>query len=75
MSFKAEIKTYDDPKFYLNGVALATREEAEAYGRNKIAAWTLAEAYQVVESDEPVNYTWSSTAGLVAVKAEAPEQA
>lgn len=67
MSFKAAIKVYDDPKYYQNGIVLATREEAESYGRNKVAAWTLAEGYQVVESDEPVNYQWSSTAGLVSL--------
>lgn len=72
MSYKVLIKVYDDPKYYPNGIALATHEEAESYGLNKIAAWTLAENYRVVESDEPVNYQWTS-AGLKAVEAKKPE--
>lgn len=67
MSFKAEINVHDDPKYYQNAVALATREEAESFARNKVLTWTLAESYRVVGSDEPVNYQWSSTAGVVLI--------
>jgi hypothetical protein len=65
MSFKTEIKVFNDPKFYPNGVAFATKNEADFYGRYKINTWMMADAYQVVESDEPVNYAWSPTEGLI----------
>jgi len=56
MSYKVQFKTLGDPKFYDNAVRFATAEEAEAEGADRYARWTMAEAYRVVESDDPVNY-------------------
>jgi hypothetical protein len=58
MSWKPEFKVYGDEKFYQNGVAFATKEEAEGNAKNKFSAWTMAEQWRVVESTEPVNYAW-----------------
>ena len=58
MSYKPEFKVYGDDKFYANAVVFATKEEAEGNASAKYRAWTMAEAYRVVESDEPVNYRW-----------------
>jgi hypothetical protein len=68
-SFKAEIRVVNDTRFYPNGVAFETREEAEAYGRNKVAAWTMAQEYRVVESEEMPNYHWNGGRGLLAIPA------
>ena len=67
MAFKYEIKTFGDEKFYQNGVTFSTHDEAEKAGRAKYNAWTMADAYRVVESDETPNYRWVDGTGLVEV--------
>lgn len=56
MSFKPEVRTDNDPKFYGNNLAFATREEAEQSARDLMARWLLVMEWRVVESDQPVNY-------------------
>lgn len=58
MSFKPEVQTMGDDKFYSNALAFATREEAEANAKDLYHRWTLCTAYRAVESDEPVTHTW-----------------
>lgn len=67
MSYKTQIKVYDDPEFYDNAVRFASADEAEAYGKNKLWNWTMAEKYRVVESSDPVNYRWDETKGTVRI--------
>jgi hypothetical protein len=69
MSYAIEVKVYNDPEFYPNGIRLATKDEAEAYGRNKVYNWTMADEYRVVESEDAVNYQWDPSIGLVSVEA------
>lgn len=54
VSWKPEWKV--EGKFYPNGQAFATREEAEASAKSRYNAWTQAEDHRAVESDQPVNY-------------------
>jgi hypothetical protein len=56
MSYKPTIKTYNDPKFYPNGMAFATMEEAGFWAKDRVSRWTMAETCGAIESDEPVNY-------------------
>lgn len=57
ISFKAEVRTgVNDPKFYGNNVAFATREEAEIAADALMARWLLVVEWRVVESDQPPNY-------------------
>ena len=65
MSYKTEIRVSGDPKYYPNGVTFAFEEEAKEYGLYKLSTWSMAENFRVVQSDEPVNYAWDSTRGLV----------
>lgn len=58
MSFKPEVRTGSDPKFYGNALAFATREEAEANAKDLYGRWTLCTGWQAVESDEPVTHTY-----------------
>jgi hypothetical protein len=58
VSYKTLIKVFGDDTYYPNGITLATREEAEAYGAYKLASWTLAENYKVVESNLEPNYAF-----------------
>ena len=56
MSFKPEVQTGRDPKFYNNAVAFATREEAEQSAKDLMARWFLVVDWRVVESDQPVTH-------------------
>ncbi len=58
MSFKMEVIADSSGKFVTNAVALATKEEAEAYGKDLAGRWMLVREVRVVESDEKVNYRW-----------------
>lgn len=68
MSFKYEVIADNSGQWCSNGVRFATREEAESAAYSKMMAWTLVRDTRVVESDEPVNYEWTTT-GLVPVNA------
>lgn len=56
MSFKPGVVTDASGKLYTNGLAFATREEAQASANELMARWLLVLDTGVVESDEPVNY-------------------
>jgi len=56
MSFKPEVSTGSDPKFYSNALRFATREEAEARAMDLAMRWTAVRNWRAVESDDPVNY-------------------
>lgn len=58
MSWKPEFQTDRTGTWYANGVAFATKEEAEGNAVEKALAWTLVRDFRVVESDDPVNYRW-----------------
>ena len=58
MSFKPEVIADSSGKFCGNGLAFATREEAEANVADLASRWFLVRETRVVESDEPVNYRW-----------------
>ena len=56
MSYKAEVKTGSDPKFYGNGLSFATEAEAMAYAIDLSSRWMAVTDYRVIESTEPVTY-------------------
>jgi len=58
-SYKAEVLVDGETKWVSNGVAFATKEEAESYARDLDWRWTAKKQMRVVESDEPVNYVWT----------------
>lgn len=58
MSYKVEVRTGVDPKWYTNSVRLATEEEALDYGQDLVYRWTAVMDMRVVESQDPVNYRW-----------------
>lgn len=68
MSFKYEVKLYNDPKFYTNGVAFATEEEANRAGHAKMMAWMMVDEYRVVPSDEKPNYSISPDGTIEHIK-------
>ena len=58
MSFKVEVIAYRSKEWNSNAVRLATREEAEAYGKDLECRWVLVTDRRVTESADPVNYAW-----------------
>jgi hypothetical protein len=73
MSWKPEVRTGTDPKFYGNNLAFATKEEAEYSAKDLMNRWLLVNEWRVVESDQTVNYRLDLTTGeLIAVSEEVP---
>lgn len=56
MSWKPEIQTINDDKWYANGLCFATKEEAEYSAKDVYSRWMLAVAWRAVECNDPVNY-------------------
>lgn len=54
-SFKPEVRTGADPKFYANALVFATYAEAWHSASDLAARWMLVVECRAVESDEPVN--------------------
>jgi len=71
MSYKPEVKTGNDSKWYDNNLAFATREEAEYSARDLMNRWLLVVDCRAVESEQPVNYKLDLETGeLMAVEEE-----
>jgi len=71
MSYKPEVKTGNDSKWYDNNLAFATREEAEYSARDLMNRWLLVVDCRAVESEQPVNYKLDLETGeLTSVKEE-----
>jgi len=69
MSWKPEVLTPTLPPVWSgNALRFATREEAEAYGRDLLRRWTVPTDYRAVESDDPVNYKILSDGSLVGLE-------
>ncbi len=54
-SFRVGCKTRGDSDWAYNGLRFATKEEAEAYGRDLFSRWTALEKWEVHESEEEPN--------------------
>ncbi len=57
MSYKAEMLA--EGSWCSNGCAYATREEAEAAGKELMSRWMVPTDSRAVESDQPVNYRFN----------------
>lgn len=68
MSWKPEVQTCNDRKFYGNNLAFATKEEAERSARDLMNRWMLVTDYRAVESDQPVNYRITAEGVMEEVK-------
>ena len=58
MSFKPEVSVDDTGKWYGNALRFATRKEAEDNVRDLMMRWFAVRDTRVVESDDPVNYSY-----------------
>jgi hypothetical protein len=57
-SYKPEVIADSSGKWTSNGLRFATREEAEQNVVDLMMRWYAVRETRVVESDEPVNYTY-----------------
>jgi hypothetical protein len=64
MSFKPEVRTGSDPKFYGNPLRFATREEAEASARELMLRWFLVVDYRVSVCADSANYRFVDGANV-----------
>ena len=55
MSWKPEVQT-GGSEWTPNGLAFATKEEAEIWASDLMFRWTLVTDTRAVESDQPVNH-------------------
>ena len=54
-SYKVEVKTGTDPKWYDNAVRWPTMADAEHAAHNLAVRWTAVSDYRAVESADPPN--------------------
>ena len=59
MSFKCEVLTANDPKWYANALRFETEAEADRYGLDLILRWTGSRDYRAATSDDDVNYKFT----------------
>ena len=58
MSWKPEVIADSSGTWCGNSLRFATKEEAEANVRDLSMRWTLVRETRVVETPDPVNYSW-----------------
>jgi hypothetical protein len=58
LSWKAEVIADESGKWTGNALRFATKSEAEQYVFDLMCRWTLVTDTRVIESPEPVNYTY-----------------
>jgi hypothetical protein len=59
MSWRASVLPVGEQNWVGNSLRFATREEADAYGKDLFSRWTGAAKIEPAESAEPVNYVWA----------------
>ena len=57
-SWKPEVTADSTGKWYANGLAFATKAEAEASARDLASRWLAVREWRAVESDQEPNYRW-----------------
>jgi len=58
MSFKPQVTTGNDPTWYSNALAFATKGEAEQNASDLSNRWMLVTGWRAVESTDPVTHTY-----------------
>jgi hypothetical protein len=67
MSWKPQIKASTTGQWCPNGLAFATKPEAEAYCVDLLFRWSADNDYRAVESDQEVNSRWGERHGLESI--------
>lgn len=61
-SWKPEVRTGSDPKYYGNALRFPTAGEAARCAIDLMSRWMAVNNWQVVESDDAPNYRWANGA-------------
>jgi hypothetical protein len=64
MSYVAEVRTGNDPKWYRNALVFATSAEARAYGEDLMYRWTAVVEMRVTETDDAATHGWKAGRAL-----------
>lgn len=56
MNYKAGFKFKDQGHLSFNALVFATKEECEQYAHDLLMRWYVPTGYEIVETDEKVNY-------------------
>jgi hypothetical protein len=59
MSWKVEVIADRSGKWTSNQLRFATKPEADAYGRDLEARWTLVDEWRAVETDDAATHHWN----------------
>jgi hypothetical protein len=59
MSYRVDVLASGESKYVSNGIRLATRKEATAYGEDISGRWMAVKDWKIVASKEPANYKWN----------------
>lgn len=71
-SFKPEVCTSNGIEWSGNATRFATNQEAEAYVFDLSCRWLAVTKTRVVESPDPVNYTWDPVEGAKHIEGAFP---
>lgn len=66
-SYAPEVQCDDSGKWYGNALRFPSELEAQKNVRDLAARWMLVHNTRVVPSDDPPNYRWDDTVGLVRI--------
>lgn len=66
-SYAPEVQCDDSGKWYGNALRFPSELEAQKSVRDLAGRWTLVYNIRVVPSDDPPNYRWDDTLGLVRI--------
>lgn len=58
MSWKPEVRTGKDPKWYGNALRFATEDEARRSAEDLMSRWLLVVECRATECDDPVTHTY-----------------
>jgi hypothetical protein len=61
MSWKPEVIADRSGQWTSNGIAFATRKEADAYVHDLMMRWTLVTGWRTVEVKQPATHRWTDT--------------
>ena len=74
-SYAPEVQCDHSGKWYGNALRFRSETEAQQNVRDLASRWTLVLATRVVPSDDPPNYRWDDTLGLVRIACDGDQQA
>lgn len=59
-SYRVEVQTEVHGPWSFNALRFATKEQANAYGRDLWARWTSVREWRVADSTDPVTHIWTA---------------